>query len=166
MMENTLCKQHPQLPIERLSFKVTQSFTSDVKSLRFDFYKIIIKHHTSYYDSSLCHQQKPALSSPIISFWQNFDPKSHILTQNLLIFWSKKSNVTFMHLQFLKRIQMIIQSCRFFFRLNNIFASRKGNFEPYSRQNCFKTTCFTADIPIQPIYDSTLSTGLGYLLTR
>lgn len=59
LMENTLCKQHPQLPIERLSFKVTQSFIGDVKSLlivvRFDFYKIIIEHCTSYYDSSLCH---------------------------------------------------------------------------------------------------------------
>ena len=55
-MENTLCKQHPQLPTERLSFKVTQSFIGDVKSSRFDFYKIIIyKHRTSYYDSSLCH---------------------------------------------------------------------------------------------------------------
>lgn len=42
LMENTLCKQHPQLPIERLSFKVTQSFIGDVKSLRFDFYKIIL----------------------------------------------------------------------------------------------------------------------------
>lgn len=47
LMENTLCKQHPQLPIERLSFKVTQSFIGDVKSSRFDFYKIIIKHRTS-----------------------------------------------------------------------------------------------------------------------
>lgn len=56
LMENTLCKQHPQLPIERLSFKVTQSNNiGDVKSLRFDFYKIIIEHCTSYYDSSLCH---------------------------------------------------------------------------------------------------------------
>ena len=54
LMENTLCKQHPQLPIGRLSFKVTQSFIGDVKSLRFDSYKIIIKHHTSY-DSRLCH---------------------------------------------------------------------------------------------------------------
>lgn len=55
LMQNTLCKQHPQLPTERLSFKVTQSFIGDVKSSRFDFYKIIIKHRTSYYDSSLCH---------------------------------------------------------------------------------------------------------------
>lgn len=51
-MKNTLCKQNPQLPI------VTQSFIDDVKSLRFDFYKIIIKHRTSYYDSSLCHFSK------------------------------------------------------------------------------------------------------------
>ena len=124
-MENTLCKQHPQLPIERLSFKVTQSFIGDVKPLRFDFYKIIIKQRTSYYDSRLCHKQNPALRNPIISFWQNFDPNSHILTQNLLIFWCKKSNVTFMHLQFLKRIQMIIQSCRFLFGFNNIFCLTK-----------------------------------------
>lgn len=55
LMENTLCEQHPQLPIGRLSFKVTQLFIGDVKSLRFDFYKIIIKHRTPYYDSSLCH---------------------------------------------------------------------------------------------------------------
>ena len=54
-MENPLCKQHPQLPIEKLSFKVTQSFIGDVKPLRFDFHKIIIKHRTSYYDSRLCH---------------------------------------------------------------------------------------------------------------